>query len=115
MKIECVWEHNGNDTLLYAVNLPGAYTRGESRETALRKMEQEARSYLKWKGVPVPETIETEIIQSAPCTLDVCDADSDVLFTVEKGPLSSDEYNELKLLALKSAGDLKPWSLSRTF
>lgn len=25
MKIACEWEHNGNDTLRYAVNLPGAY------------------------------------------------------------------------------------------
>lgn len=46
MIIKCVWEHNGNDTLLYAVNLPGAYTRGESREAAVRKMAAEARSYL---------------------------------------------------------------------
>ena len=35
MKIQCVWEHNGNDTLLYAVNLPGAYARGTSKEIAM--------------------------------------------------------------------------------
>lgn len=50
MIVKCVWEHNGNDTLLYAVNLPGAYTRGENREAAVRKMAAEARSYLVWKG-----------------------------------------------------------------
>lgn len=44
MKIECVWEHNGSDTLLYAANLPGAYTRSASIEGSrcefwsLRKM-----------------------------------------------------------------------------
>ena len=36
MKIECVWEHNGDDTLLYATNLPGAHTRGENK--AMRRM-----------------------------------------------------------------------------
>ena len=34
----CVWEHNGNDTLLYATNFVGAYTRGESFEIAKAKM-----------------------------------------------------------------------------
>ena len=34
MIINCVWEHNGSDTLLYAANFIGAYTRGESLEIA---------------------------------------------------------------------------------
>ena len=38
MIIHCVWEHNGNDTLLYATNFVGAYTRGESLEIAKAKM-----------------------------------------------------------------------------
>ena len=38
MNIQCVWEHNGNDTLLYAVNIPGAYARGASKEIAMEKM-----------------------------------------------------------------------------
>ena len=38
MIINCVWEHNGNDTLLYATNFVGAYTRGESLEIAKTKM-----------------------------------------------------------------------------
>ena len=48
MIIQCVWEHNGNDTLLYAANLPGAYARGKSLEIALSKMRKEAECYLKW-------------------------------------------------------------------
>ena len=38
VKIECIWEHNGVDTLLYDGNLPGAYARGEDVETAARAM-----------------------------------------------------------------------------
>ena len=38
MRVKCVWEHNGNDTLLYAVDYPGAYTRGASLREASEKM-----------------------------------------------------------------------------
>lgn len=104
MKIECVWEHNGNDTLLYAANLPGAYTRGTSKETALEKMPAEANSYLRWVG-EAAENFTIEIVQDASCALQVCDADSDVLFDGEKKPLAYEEYSALKRLALKSAED----------
>ncbi len=105
MNIECVWEHNAGDTLLYAVQLPGAYTRGPSKEIALGKMPQEARSYLRWAGREVLEPLTLEIVQDAPCTLTVCDADSDVLFEAEKEALTYEEYTRLKALVLKSAAD----------
>ena len=50
MTINCVWERNGRDTLLYAVDFVGAYTRGETLEAAVRKMQAEICSYLKWCG-----------------------------------------------------------------
>ena len=103
MIVQCVWEHNGNDTLLYAVNLPGAYARGASKETAMEKMVAEACGYLRWKGQFVPADIAVEIIQDASCGLQICDADSDVLFASEHTPLTMAEYLELKALALKSA------------
>lgn len=106
MKIECVWEHNGEDTLLYAGSLPGAYTRGESLETALRKMDREAISYLRWTGAPDPERIAVEIVQERVSSLEIRDADSDVLFESEKAPLRLEAYAQLKALALKSAEDI---------
>lgn len=105
MKIECVWEHNGEDTLLYAGSLPGAYTRGESLETALRKMDREAISYLRWTGAPDPERVAVEIVQERVSSLEIRDADSDVLFESEKAPLRLEAYAQLKALALKSAED----------
>ena len=105
MKIECVWEHNGEDTLLYAGSLPGAYTRGESLETALRKMDREAISYLRWTGAPDPERDAAEIVQERVSSLEIRDADSDVLFESEKAPLRLEAYAQLKALALKSAED----------
>jgi hypothetical protein len=105
MKISCVWEHNGNDTLLYAVELPGAFARGENRETALVKMEAEVRAYLLWRDGAAPERVEVEIAQDAPCALEIRDADSDVLFDAERIPLSPEEYEQMKNLALRSAED----------
>ena len=103
--VKCVWEHNGNDTLLYATNLPGAYARSASKEHAIEKMVSEVHSYLRWKGDLVPKNITVEIVQDAACDLQVCDADSDVIFDAEKKPLTMDEYTELKGLVLKSAED----------
>lgn len=105
MKIRCIWEHNGNDTLLFSENCVGAFTRGESPETALKKMPTEIASYLTWRGLPVPESFETEIVQEKISALQISDADSDVLFETEKVPLALSEYEMLKELALKSARD----------
>ena len=30
MKINCIWEHNGDDTLLYADGYIGVFTRGKN-------------------------------------------------------------------------------------
>jgi hypothetical protein len=100
-----VWEHNGNDSILYANNFVGAYTRGETKDIALQKMAGEVASYLEWKGEAVPVSLEAMITQEKASLLTISDADSDVLFEEEKEPLSRAEYEELKALALKSAQD----------
>lgn len=105
MIVNCVWEHNGNDTLLYAIDFVGAYTRGESLEIAKAKMPQEIVAYLKWLGGDTSDNIEVVIVEEKASDLAIKDADSDVLFESEKAPLTSDEYEKLKALALKSAKD----------
>lgn len=105
MKVRCVWEHNGDDSILYASNFIGAFTRGKSKCEAMRKMPSEIIAYLKWKDDLTCDTPELEIIQEKVSTLTISDADSDVLFDEEKKPLSMAEYEELKALALKSAQD----------
>lgn len=107
MKIRCVWEHNGNDSILYSDNFVGTYTRGETKDIALQKMTKEIESYLEWKGEAVPDSLETVIVQEKASALAISDADSDVLFEEEKNPLSKSEYEELKALALKSAQDFQ--------
>ena len=105
MTINCVWEHNGNDTLLYGIDYIGAYTRGESLEMAMSKMPQEISSYLKWLGEDTFDNIEVVIVGEKASDLAINDADSDVLFESEKEPLTEEEYENLKALTLKSAND----------
>lgn len=107
MIVKCVWEHNGNDTLLYAQDFCGAFTRGEIKEIALSKMPAEITSYLKWCNKSVPEIIVPEIVQEYGCELSIADADTDVIFDTEKLPLTAEKYSELKALALKSADDFQ--------
>lgn len=103
--MKCVWEHNGNDTLLYCVDYIGAYTRGENLEAAMSKMREEIISYSLWKNQSCTQEIEIEIVQEKNSDLQIADADSDVIFDSEKDPLTRKEYEGLKALALKSASD----------
>ena len=105
MKIRCVWEHNGDDSILYSDNLIGAFTRGRTKDIAMEKMAGEVRAYLHWRNGSEPESLEIEIVQEKISELNISDADSDVLFEAEKGALGLAEYEELKALALRSAGD----------
>lgn len=107
IKVRCIWEHNGSDSLIYSADFIGAFTRGGSKDIAKAKMRREINAYLRWKngedtGI---SDVEVEIIQDQPSELNIADADSDVLFETEKAPLSMEEYRELKTLALKSAAD----------
>ena len=103
--MRCVWEHNGNDTLLYSVDYVGAYTRSNSLESAIAKMRTEMEAYLSWIGQDCGQITDIEIIQEKDSDLQIADADSDVLFDSEKAPLSWEEYEKIKALVLKSASD----------
>jgi len=105
MKINCVWEHNGNDSILYANNFVGAFTRGVSKEEAILKMPEEIRRFQLWRGETPLDGYDIEIVQEKESGLQIRDADSDVLFTTEEAHLNSEEYQYLKSLALKSAED----------
>lgn len=100
-----VWEHNGNDTLLYSVEYVGAYTRGNSLKNAIAKMQAEIESYSLWSGQTCEWNTEIQIIQEKNSHLQIADADSDVLFDTERSPLPREEYEQLKTLVLKSASD----------
>ena len=105
MTVNCVWEHNGDDSILYASNFVGAFSRGASKEEAISKMPEEIRRFQLWRDETPPDEYEIVIVQEKESDLQVRDADSDVLFTTEKEPLSAEEYQCLKSLAMRSAAD----------
>ena len=103
--MKCVWEHNGNDTLLYSTEHIGAYARGDSLEAAVAKMKAEIEAYSLWSEKIPGEISDLEIVQEKNNSLQIADADSDVLFESERAPLTKKEYEALKALVLKSARD----------
>lgn len=103
--MKCVWEHNGKDSLLYSTEYIGACTRGNSLEAAMAKLQTEIEAYALWAGEAPPLPPKVEIIQEKASDLNIYDADSDVLFDSERLPLTLEEYESLKCLALKSAAD----------
>ena len=105
MTIRCIWEHNGPDSLLHLAGYPGAYTRGASLEEALAKVPAELAAWHRWLGLDAPADCAAEIVQEHAADLQVRDADSDVLFDSEAGPLTPEDYRQLKALALRSAQD----------
>lgn len=105
MELRCVWEHNGEDTLLHIENLPGCCARGPSLAHAMEKLPEAARSWLSWAGQPAPPDLSPEIVQECRSALAIRDADTDALFDCERRPMTREAYLSCKALALKSAED----------
>ena len=105
MNLACVWEHNGNDTLLYAQDFPGVYGRGANLDAAEEKILLDLQAYCRWLNMSIPKKPTIEIAVDAPSDLNIADADSDALLPGEETPLTSEEYAKLKAIALKSAAD----------
>lgn len=103
MKIRCIWEHKGEDTILWPVDYPGAFARGASLSEALEKLPGDLRDWAEWTGTPVPEKAEPVVAGEIESGLDVRDADSDALLDAEREPLEWEEYARLRDLAIRSA------------
>ena len=103
MKISCIWERRGEDTILWAVDYPGAFARGASLAEALGKIPEDLKAWSEWTGLEAPEVTEPVILGEVDSGLDVRDADSDALLEAEREPLERAEYERLRDAALRSA------------
>lgn len=113
MKVKLIDEYNDKGHLIFIENFIGAYIRGKTFEECVAKLHNELMQYAEWRNIDFPnETIETEIIQKKQSDLNIGDADSDIIFESEKKPLTQNEYENLKALALKSANDFLSLYLS---
>ena len=75
-------------------------------------MPEEIRRFQLWKGESSFDRCDIEIVQEKETDLQIKDADSDVLFQTEDAPLSAEEYQYLKSVAIKSAEDFYTLYLS---
>lgn len=107
MKNRVVVEFNKGGYLLYSETFPGAYTRGSSLEEAMSKLPDEIKKYCMWASIELANDVESLIVQEKHSDLKISDADSDVIFAIEKKPLTIGEYNALKELVIKSAKDFQ--------
>ena len=105
MIIRCIWEHNGEDSLLYAENFPAPLPAERGKKPASGRCQKRLPPTSGGPGEPVPAALMPEIVFEKASQLNIRDADSDVLFPSEREGLTTGEYARLKGLALKSAAD----------
>ena len=101
--VRCHWEHRGEDTLLWAVDYPGAFARGASLREAQDKLPGDLAAWSRWTGGAAPEFCEIVPVGETESGLNIRDADSDVLPEAEKAPMEWDEYERLRDMAIRSA------------
>lgn len=98
-------EYNDNGCLLWSLDCPGAFARGESREEACAKLPYDIAAYCRWSGQTPPTGDVLVVEEKHQPELKVEDADSDMLFASERLPMSREEYDILAGLVLRSARD----------
>lgn len=88
--IDAVVEYNDLGFLMQSTNFIGAYSRGETIGQALDKFPQDVARYVMWllgTQLSTNEAYEVNVVQKKRSGLQICDADSDILFDMEKSRL----------------------------
>ena len=98
-------EYSGKGCLLWSLDCPGAFARGESREEAAAKLPADVAAWCRWTEQEVPQGEVQVVVEKYQPSMKVEDADSDMLFEAERCPMSMEEYEFLRELVLKSARD----------
>ncbi|QSX06523.1 hypothetical protein JYG23_03440 [Sedimentibacter sp. zth1] len=107
--VNVIIEYNNYGYLIYADNFVGAYSRGRTKEEALRKLKNEILQYNQWayKTDIDDNAIKVDIIKEVKSKAQVSDGDSEVIFDSEKIAITFEEYENLKSLVLKSSFDFQ--------
>lgn len=106
-KIYVALEYNDKGFTAFAENYPGASGRGKTKDEALSKLPKEVDRYMNWLNDTPSQDYSIEIREEYECSLNVEDADSDIIFKGETQPLDYSDYQRLKAIALKSATDFE--------
>lgn len=100
-------EYSDHGCLLWSLDCPGAFARGETREEAIAKLPADVEVFCRWAGWSLPDGGVEIVEEKYQPEMKVEDADSDMLFESERRPLSQEEYEILRELVLKSARDFE--------
>ena len=99
-------EYNETGCLLWSLDCPGAFARGATRQEASAKLPADVASFCRWTGWDIPPG-ETDITEEKyQPDMRVEDADSDMILSSERSPMTAEEYSLLRKLVLCSARDL---------
>ncbi len=99
-------EYNDHGCLLWALDCPGAFARGRTREEAEAKLPADVAAWCRWAGWELPLGPVAVTEENDQPDLNVADADSDMIFAGERAPMTRREYDALRALVLRSARDL---------
>lgn len=106
-------EYNAEGALLYSVDTPGAFARGNTEAAAVVKLPEEVCKFRLWSGDALFEgKPHVEIVQRKHTALCVKDADSEMIFDSEKEPMTRGEYEHIRALVIRSAEDFERLYLS---
>ena len=100
-------EYSDGGFLLWSLDCPGAFARGQGREEVVAKLPADVAAFCRWAGWDYPDGPVEIAEEKYQPDMKVEDADSDLLFAGENAPLSAEEYEVLKELVLRSATDFE--------
>ena len=111
--IKLALEYNEGGTMIHLLDYKGAFTRGKTKDIALKKIYDEYMDYSHWLNMTdIENDIDYEIVQKQYSKLNISDADTDILLYTEKKKLTIKEYEDLKFIVIKSAFDFHALYLS---
>lgn len=103
-------EENHKGTMVHLIDTPGAFTRAKKLDDAIAKVIDETRMYESWVGKTYNELesleYEVEVVQKEITNAQLDDGDTEIL-TLRDKDLDPAYFNQLKMLALKSAVDFQ--------
>ena len=104
--MNAAFEYSDKGCILYSLDCPGAFARGAGREEAMAKLPADVAAFCRWAGWGIPAGPVDIVEEKYQPDMKVEDADSDMIFTPERQPMTAEEYALLRELVLRSARDL---------
>jgi predicted RNase H-like HicB family nuclease len=93
--VSIAFETNGRGYMGFIVELPGAFVRGKTENEAIAKVDLEVEIYLKWLCIKQNSHYKIQVVQKHQSTLQVEDADNEILLDEDKKSIGEKEFRNL--------------------